>query len=320
MQPSPTLPSRRKRLLTVAVKIAIAAIVVWFIRRAIVDAWVELGKHELQFDYLWLVLSGVLYLIGMIPCAVFWHRTLLTLGQEVGFGRTLRAYFIGHLGKYVPGKAMVVILRAGLIRGPGVDSSLAVASVFYETLTMMSTGAMLAAAIVACSFRDHPLLLWTALGIMVAAGLPTLPPIFKRLARLAGVGRVNPETLGKLANLGYGSVLLGWVLYAIGWAILGLSYWAVLKGMGLAENNPIGMLYLYVAAVSLATVAGFVSMLPGGAVVREAVLTELMIPYLGGGAALVGAILLRFVWLLAELCISGILYPWSRNKPETGSG
>ena len=320
MQPSPTLPSRRKRLLKAAVKIAIAAIVVWFIRRAIVDAWVELGKHELQFDYLWLTLSGVLYLIGMVPCAVFWHRTLRTLGQEVGFSQTLRAYFIGHLGKYVPGKAMVVILRAGLIRGPGVDSSLAVASVFYETLTMMSTGAMLAAAIVACGFSKHPLLLWTALAIMVAAGLPTLPPIFKRLARLAGVGRVNPETLGKLANLGYGTVFLGWVLYAIGWAILGLSYWAVLKGIGTADCNPIGMLYIYIAAVSLATVAGFVSMLPGGAIVREAVLTELMIPYLGGGTALVGAILLRFVWLLAELCISGILYPWSRNKPETGSG
>lgn len=311
---------RRKRWLKAAIKLAVVAVVVWFIRGAIVDAWTELSKHEFQFDYPWLVVSGVLYLIGMAPCAVFWHRTLRTLGQQVGFGRTLRAYYIGHLGKYVPGKAMVVILRAGLIRGPGVDSSLAVASVFYETLTMMSTGAMLAAAIVACGFSEHPLLLWTALAIMVAAGLPTLPPIFKRFARLAGVGRVNPETLDKLANLGYGTVFLGWALYAMGWAILGLSYWAVLKGVGMADNNPFGLLYLYTAAVSLATVAGFVSMLPGGAIVREAVLTELMIPCLGGGAALVGAILLRFIWLLAELCISGMLYPWSRNKPETGSG
>ncbi len=49
---------------------------------------------------------------------------------------------------------MVVILRAGLIRGPGVDASLAVVSVFFETLTMMSVGALLAAAIVAGWFRD----------------------------------------------------------------------------------------------------------------------------------------------------------------------
>ena len=38
---------------------------------------------------------------------------------------------------------MVVILRAGLIRGPGVEASLAVVSVFFETLTMMSAGALL---------------------------------------------------------------------------------------------------------------------------------------------------------------------------------
>lgn len=203
---------------------------------------------------------------------------------------------------------MVVILRAGLLRGPGVDASLAVASIFYETLTMMSTGALLAASIVAFWFSGQPLLFWTALGIMAVAGLPTLPPIFKRLVRLAGVGRINPATVEKLDNLGYGTVILGWVLNAIGWAILGLSFWAVLRAMGLGENNPLGQFHLYAAAVSLATVAGFISMMPGGAVVREAVLTEFMVPYLGGGAALIGAILLRLVWLVAEISISGILY------------
>ena len=76
-------------------------------------------------------------------------------------------------------------------------------------------------------------------------------------------------------------------------------------GMGLAENNFPHLPHLHVAAVALATVAGFISMLPGGAVVREAVLTELMIPYLGGGAALIAAVLLRLVWLTAELCIAG---------------
>ncbi|NLF06873.1 MAG: flippase-like domain-containing protein [Pirellulaceae bacterium] len=302
------LATRRKRWATAAIKFAVAAAVVWFIRGAIVEAWTELGKHELRLDYSWLVLAGALYLIGMIPCALFWHRTLLALGQRVGFGSTLRAYFIGHLGKYVPGKAMVVIIRAGMIRGPGVDSSLAVASVFYETLTMMAVGALLGAAIVACCFHGHPLLLWAALAIMVVAGLPTLPPVFKRLARLAGMGRINPETPGKLANLGYGTVLLGWLLNAVGWAILGLSFWAVLRGMGLAENNFPHLPHLHVAAVALATVAGFISMLPGGAVVREAVLTELMIPHLGGGAALIAAVLLRLVWLAAELCIAGGLY------------
>ena len=104
-------------------------------------------------------------------CGVFWHRILRALGQNVGFWTALRAFYIGHLGKYVPGKAMVVILRAGMIRGPGVDASLAVVSVFFETLTMMSVGALLAAGIVAVWFREQPLLLWASLGMLAVAGL-----------------------------------------------------------------------------------------------------------------------------------------------------
>ena len=103
-------------------------------------------------------------------------------------------------------------------------------------------------------------------------------------------------------------MFLGWLLTGLGWAILGLSFWAVLRAFGAAGDNPVEQLHLHTAAVALATVAGFVSFVPGGAVVREAVLTELMVPYLGDAVALVGAILLRLVWLVSELVISGILY------------
>ncbi len=67
----------------------------------------------------------------------------------------------------------------------------------------------------------------------------------------------------------------------------------------------------YTAAVSLATVAGFLSFIPGGLVVRDVVLMEVLALGLSQDAAataLVSAILLRLVWLLAEVAISGILY------------
>jgi len=53
----------------------------------------------------------------------------------------------GTWEKYVPGKALVVILRAGLIRSRRVNAVVAAISVFYETLTMMAVGSFLAGAI-----------------------------------------------------------------------------------------------------------------------------------------------------------------------------
>jgi uncharacterized membrane protein YbhN (UPF0104 family) len=298
---------RGKKWVLVAMKIAIVGLVVWFIRRTIVDAWTQLGEHPWQFDDRWLAISGVLYLLGTMFCGVFWHRILRVLGQPVSLPQALRAYYIGQLGKYVPGKAMVVILRTGFVQGQGINTSLAAASVFFETLTMMSSGALIGAAIVAVWYREQTLLFWAALAVMATAGLPTLPPVFRRLTRLVGVGRSDPSVLEKLADLGYGTVFLGWILTGLGWAILGLSFGAVLRGLGVADAASLEF-HLHTAAVTLATVAGFISFIPGGAVIREAVLTELMTPHLGGALALVSAILLRLVWLVSELIISGILY------------
>ncbi len=231
--------------------------------------------------------------------------------------QALCAFYIGHLGKYVPGKAMVVVLRAGLVRGQGVDTALAAVSVFFETLTMMAVGAFMAAAIAAIWFHEQKLLFWAAVAMMAVAGLPTLPPVFRRLVRLVGVGRSDPAIAAKLAELGYGTMLVGWVLTAVGWIVLGLSLWAVLRSLGAAGGNPCEQLPLCTAGVTLATVAGFVSFVPGGAVVREAVLAELMVPSLGDAPALVSAILLRLVWLVAELVISGILYWGMRQRRNT---
>jgi uncharacterized membrane protein YbhN (UPF0104 family) len=292
-------------------KVAIVLVVLAFVWDTIDEALAKLGQFQWDFDPLWplwLLLAGVLYLLGLLPAGLFWHRLLLVLGQNARLGETLRAYYIGHLGKYVPGKAMVVVIRVGLIRSRRVQTGVAAVSVFLETLTMMSVGALIAAAILAVAFRRQTLLFSVALGLMVLAAVPTLPPIFKRLVRLAGVGKADPSTRAKLENLGYGTLLLGWASMSMVWVLLGLSLWAVLRAAGRADAGPIGELYLYTAGVSLATVAGFLSLVPGGAVVREAVLAKLMVPQLGEVIALVSAVLLRLVWLLSELLISSILY------------
>jgi len=299
-----------------AAKLLVVVLLVWAVRRTLVDAWQQLDEHRWRLEPGWLVVAGVLYLLGLLPAGLFWHRVLRVLGQDARLGETLRAYYIGHLGKYVPGKAMVVVIRAGLIRSHRVDTAVAVVSVFLETLTMMAVGGFIAAAVLAARFADQALLLALALGLMAAAGLPTLPPVFRRLVRLVGVGKSDPTTSQKLHELSYGTLLLGWVAMAVGWVILGLSLWAVLRAMGIPNLEPFAELARYTASASLAIVAGFLSGVPGGAGVRELILTELMVPYIdqvapqvaADVAALASAVALRLVWLLSELAISGALY------------
>jgi uncharacterized membrane protein YbhN (UPF0104 family) len=316
--------SARKKWLVRAVKLLILVLVVWAVRRTLVDAWSQLSRpdgYRWQCQPAWLVLAGALYLAGLLPAAIFWHRVLSVLGQEARFAEILRAYYIGHLGKYVPGKAMVVIIRTGMIRGRRVDTAMAAVSVFVETLTMMAVGAFLAAAILAFRFRGQSLAFYGSIGLMVVAGLPTLPPVFRRLVRLVGIGKSDPAVAQKIAKLGYRTLLSGWLLMTLAWLVLGLSYWATLRAMGIPELDPLRDLPWYTAGVSFAMVAGFLLLvLPGGLVVREAALAEVMVPYLAGPlpdhaqvAALASAAVLRLVWVVSEVLISAVLY-WRRPR------
>lgn len=303
-----------RRWAMVVVKLLIIGVVFWFVRGTIVDGLRELGNQPLAIRPGWLVLASALYLVGLLPAALFWRRILQRLGQEASLLETFRAYYIGHLGKYVPGKAMVVVLRAGLIRGRRVDTGAAAVSVFFETLTMMSVGALLAAAILVFSFREHAWLCLLSVGLMVAAGVPVAPPVFRRLARLAGVGKSDPRIAEKMARLSWWSLAEGVAAMTVCWMLLGGSLWAVLQSI---QSEPLSLMAqfpLYVASVALAMVAGFLSLIPGGAVIREMVLAQLLGRQFGDAAALAGAVLLRLVWLAAELAISGILYVAGRKK------
>ncbi|HZZ74145.1 MAG TPA: lysylphosphatidylglycerol synthase transmembrane domain-containing protein [Pirellulales bacterium] len=306
-----------RRVLKPLLKLAVVLLLGWFMSGTLRQGIAQIEQEQVTLRPGWLILSGVLYLAGQLPSGMYWHRVLRRLGQEVGWGPTLRAYFIGHLGKYVPGKALVIVLRTALIRGAHVDTAVAAVSVFIETLTTMAVGAALAAGILAIKFAENRQLLLFSMGLFLAAGVPTLPPVFRFVIRCLRVGRANPLVVQRLDRLDYRTLLSGWVGITAGWVVMGGALWATLRGMDLAvpfwENLP-----LLVASVALAIVAGFASLIPGGAIVRELVLTELLTQVLAElpgmesahakGHALLSAVVLRLVTLVAELGISGILY------------
>jgi len=311
--------SRWKPWIVGAIKLFVVLLVAYFVRDTLREAWDQIRRYRFELNVGWLGVAGGLYLAGLLPAGIFWCAVLRRLGQEPRTGEALRAYYIGHLGKYVPGKAMVVVLRAGLIRSSRVQAPVAAAGVFFETLTMMAVGACVAAAILALRLREEHWLLLGSLGLMFVALLPTLPPVFRRLARLAGLGRADAQLRARLDRLGFGTLLVGWACMLVVWAMLAWSLWATLRAIGVPAG-PIRHFVPCAACVSLAMVAGFLSLIPGGLGVRDLVLVKLLVPLmaLSAGEAAVAGALLRVVWLVSELVISAILYVGGRGDASGG--
>jgi uncharacterized membrane protein YbhN (UPF0104 family) len=319
------IPSTRRRWLVWVLRVAVLVIVCLSVSGTVRTALRQLADYRWDFDPLWMAASAVIYVMALTPMAWFLHRTLAALGEHPAWLTTLWAYLVGHLGKYVPGKAMVIILRVGALRPHVASMTAAVVASLLETLTMMSVGACLAAVLSLGVLHLDMRLATLAVALAVVAGLPTLPPVTRWLTRLALSWRDVQQPLpeGQLPAEGNEQAMLagitmpllasGWLAAIVCWIGLGLSLWALLRSIGVSLDL-VADLPLLVAAISLAVVAGFLSLLPSGIIVRDAILLQLLASRCGDADALLAAVLLRLVWLVSEIGICAILYVGVKGK------
>jgi uncharacterized membrane protein YbhN (UPF0104 family) len=331
---------RWRRLAIAAVKTVVALLVLWAVGQHVLRNWhdLESQSRSLHFEPAWLGGAGGLYLAGLTACGWFYERILRSSLAPVRLMPALRAYMVSHLGKYVPGKALVVVIRTGLVVPFGGRQSTAAIATFYETLVMMAAGGLISAAgfsMAAGSFSakfklpfrgsvELPVYRVAAvagLALGLAFLVVVMPRVFGRLVRFISlpIPGVGPDASPRITWRLLGQGLL-WS--SAGWFLLGLSQLAVVRSFdpaGAAALVALGLVPVVIASVALATVAGFVvAVLPGGLGVREGVLMSALAPALGSVKSVVAALVLRLVWAGAELAITALLLPWSR-RPPTGS-
>jgi uncharacterized membrane protein YbhN (UPF0104 family) len=323
-----------KVLLTVAILVGIG----WRFARDLQspDLW------RRSFHPGWLVVSGLLYLGGLGFSALFWHRLLRALGQQPSVSVTLRAYYIGQMGKYLPGKAWALLLRATLSRGPGVRVGVAALTSFYEVLTTMTSGVLLAAILFAVLLPDTPSttrwpilrsllqreaaenvqpdrtsLVMSSLLLVALVGIPLLPGVFNRLVHRLALPFRDKESLA-LPHVRLSMLLEGLLLTAGDWLLLGASLWtAVWAVLGQPQPGGWDAWGRDTAIMALAYVAGFVIIVvPSGLGIREFFLTIFLVPELAPllgsqearAVAVLTVLVLRLVWTVAELVSVAAVY------------
>jgi len=316
-------PNRRRRLL-LALKWVVMLLVVGFLVHTFRSAYYQAVAQDPGFSFArvsipWLLLGGLCYFGSLLPMGIYWWRLNAAFGQNAGLLRTLTAYYTGHLGKYVPGKGLPVALRTALMKDAHSDATLIAASAFIETLLMMAIGGGIAALLLVVLFPQYPGLAALAALLALGFGVPTLPPLTRRVLRRVHPAAQRQEVETALRHYGWRLLGCGALLEAAGWSLMGFSLWCVVRALPLPHSiaGPMELWPRLTASVSLSTVAGFVSMLPGGLGVRELVLDQLLKEPFGDTYGHLSAIVLRIIWLLTEVLASIILYMglrWQRRK------
>lgn len=299
-------------------KRVISAAVVAAVAFAAYKAVNQLDKQTLDWSQVRLfpiAASIVAYIFSMSSGWLFWHFVLVRMRQLPSFRDSFRAFFFGQLAKYIPGKAMVVVVRASTVAGPTVKASVAAISVFVETLTWLAIAAAISFLMIAFNPQSDVTWKLAAAFLFLATVVPTFPPIFRLIVAKLGGKKFQEARQDVVVGINFRTTSMGWLILLVGWGLGALSLWFVL--MAIPGPKPVAAdWWLCLTVVTLATVIGFVSFLPGGIGVRELVMVPLLGAQFGPTKAIVAAIVLRLVWIVSELLVNLLIVVAGKRKPE----
>ncbi len=293
--------------------IAIGAAGIGFVVHRIIRDRTEIANALASARPGWLVVGGATGLVAMALIGANWLGILRRAGASAPWRQGMSWFFVGQLGKYVPGGIWPVVGQAELARRGGTTRGVA-----YWSTAMSMVATFLGAATVAAAtgliapVDERVLPAAIMLTLVAGAAALTVPSARVGLDRLAH--RVTRREL-RLPDARWFALLVArhipvWVSFA------GMSVFAVV-GLGLDLDAELVVELIYVTCVSW--MAGFVIVgVPGGLGVREAIFISMTTTTLGAGGAVSVAVLSRVVSIAVDLSGAALSVAMARTAAESG--
>lgn len=259
--------------------------------------------------------SLVAVLVGLLASAMVWRALLADLGTALPMRPALHVFFLGQLGKYVPGSVFAIAAQMELGRAHGAPRSrVGTASLLF--MGVLVVAGLLTAAVALPLTSPEALRDFAWVLAVLPVGLVVLhPPV---LTRIVGVllRLLRRAPLDRpLSRRGVASAT-GWAL--VMWGAYGVHLWLLVRPQD--TSGRADLLLLSLGAYALAWTAGFLFVVaPAGAGVREVALVAALAPVLDAGAALAVTVLSRVLMTLGDLAwglVGGALHP--RPGPRNG--
>ena len=279
--------------------VSVVGIVVGVVAAAFVVRTLLRNRDEIRdaldgADAAWLVLAFLLAALAMTAIALPWKRALRLVGGDLPAGHVVARYFLGEIGKYVPGGVWPVLGRAELAKRHGVSRTVAYSSVALSLATLYLCALFVVVlglpALLGGDDGAGPV----AVVVLLPLGLVLLhPAVLRRGVALAEriTGRSIDVTIPS-----WGDIVSLVARYLPAWLAIAAATWAVARAL-----DPHASLANVGAAAVLSWVVGFVLVpVPGGVGVREATFVAAA-GSLDPGIAAATAVVARAVFVLVDV-------------------
>ena len=276
---------------------AAALIVIAFLAGYLARHWSEVARHPWQVDGPRLALATACVLIAYSGFVLVWRRILLRLGGRLGVVDAHRIWYIGNLGRYVPGKVLQLAGTAYLARAKGVSPVLSVSASLTAQAFLLAAGLAIAAATLpelgggaGGLGASWPVGLAVAGGLLLLVLTPALDAVYRLALRLLGRSEYYQ-------TLPVGEKLRLLLADLAAWLVLGTGFWLFVRAVAPIEADT---LLPMIGICAAGYVGGFLAVfVPGGLGVREGLYALLLGAYVPPSVAVAIAVLAR-LWLTAS--------------------
>jgi hypothetical protein len=258
-----------------------------------------------QLSVVALLTSTLLVLAGLVAQMLSWRALFAGEGSDVPSLRaSAQIYYIGQLGKYVPGGIWAVVAQSELGLEHRISRSRSAVVALGALAVLVVTGTGVAAALLSIMSPGSLWSYWWALPALPLGVCLLMPPVFNRLIRVAlRITRRDGATEG----IGARSLIVSSAWALAMWGFFGVHAWVLADALG-ARSSHVAL--ICVGAFALAWVVGLLVVIaPAGAGAREAALVLALGSVLDRPEALVLALVSRIIMVVADGLVAAAAAP-----------
>lgn len=284
----------------------VVAVALWTNWEAVRSDLGRLGAPTLAAATLLALLSPFLTVLG-------WRVLLADLGSRLHIAPASGVFFVGQLGKYLPGSVWSVVVQTEMAARLGVPrrrtAVCGLLCIGLSALTGMIAGLPALPTLLTRGEVDVP---WWSVPLVIAVLLPLLwPPLLNLGIRRALVVLRRPPLEH---DLGPAAVARSSVWFTSSWLVGGLSVWVLARELAPGDADPSRLLLVAVSGYLLAAGIGMFSIVvPAGVGVRDGVMVLLLATQMSFSAAAAVVVVARFLTVLGDVVWAAAGWLWGRS-------
>ncbi len=290
-----------KKLMFVLKLVAMLAIL-GFVGWKLYQGWDDVQQKHLHVDWGFGALAVLTFAGTMVTSALVWRWLAWRMGDRNPTARLLGAYCFSQMGKYVPGKVMLLLMRIERAQRVGMDPQVCVVATLVENAMYMVSGGLVAVVTLLVFVKDQP---WIAavVGIGLLAMLSIFHPrVFYWLVNKALRKMKRPE-VPQEKRLRKRELVAAVVMFLPVWVFGGVSLWCATRAVTMIE---VGHILRLPGAYALGVTGGMASLLPGGVGSNDFLKTLFLIKPIGSAAALAAVGVQRLAQVIVEVVLGMI--------------